>query len=135
MTKEERKEYMKAWYQAHKEEHNKKMKDYYEAHKEECYAYKNEYIKSDLNLLGHTKQSIREKSRYILKRMNLHIDNYEIHHCFGYEDPSKFIYISKALHSKIHQYLRDNKIDAATDHWMQIRDLVNSTDEFMYIKC
>lgn len=135
MTKEERKEYMKAWYQAHKEEHNKKSKDYYEAHKEECYAYKNEYIKSDLNSLGQTKQSIRLKSRHILKRMNLHIDNYEIHHCFGYEDPSKFIYISKALHSKIHQYLRDNKIDAATDHWMAIRDLVNSTDEFMYIKC
>ena len=135
MTKEEQKEYMKAWYQAHKEEHNKKSKDYYEAHKEECYAYKNEYIKSDLNLLGQTKQSIRLKSRHILKRMNLHIDNYEIHHCFGYEDPSKFIYISKALHSKIHQYLRDNKIDAATDHWMAIRDLVNSTDEFMYIKC
>lgn len=135
MTKEERKEYMKAWYQAHKKEHNKKCKDYYEAHKEECYAYKNEYIKSDLNLLGHTKQSIRLKSRRILKCMNLHIDNYEIHHCFGYEDPSKFIYISKALHLKIHQYLRDNKIDAATDHWMAIRDLVNSTDEFMYIKC
>ena len=67
--------------------------------------------------------------------MNLHIDGYEIHHCFGYEDPSKFIYISKSLHSKIHQYLRDNNIDASTDHWMHIRDIVNSTDEFMYIKC
>ena len=67
--------------------------------------------------------------------MNLKIPGYEIHHCFGYEDPSKFIYISKELHLKIHQYLRDNNIDADTDHWMAIRDLVNNADEFMYIKC
>ena len=75
------------------------------------------------------------KSRYILKKMNLHIDGYEIHHCFGYDDASKFIYISKALHRTIHQFLHDNNIDASTDHWMHIRDLVNSTDEFTYIKC
>ena len=146
MTKEEykeykkayyqaRKEYMKVYYQAHKEERNKKMKAYFQAHKEERKEYDKAYKKADVNSLGQTKNYIRKKSNDILKQMNLKIPGYEIHHCFGYEDASKFIYISKSLHLKIHQFLRDNKISADTDHWMAIRDLVNSTDEFMYIKC
>ena len=118
--KEEIKAYMKAWDKAHKEERK---------------AYKKAYSRSELNALGQTKNSIRCASNIILKQMNLKIPGYEIHHCFGYEDPSKFIYISKSLHLKIHQFLRDNKIRADTDHWMQIREIVNSTDEFMYIKC
>lgn len=150
MTKEERKEYMKAYYQAHKEQRKAKKKEWYEAHKESEKAtmkawneahkddrkeYMKAYRQADVNSLGQTKNYIRKKSNNILKQMNLKIPWYEIHHCFGYEDPSKFIYISKSLHLKIHQYLRDNKISADTDHWMQIRDIVNSTDEFMYIKC
>lgn len=137
---------MQAYYQAHKEEAKAKNKAYYQAHKEECKAYyqahkeqynvnQKAYQKSDVNSLGESKNNIRTKSRQILKKMNLNIPGYEIHHCFGYEDASKFIYISKSLHLKIHQYLRDNHIDAGKDHWMAIRDLVNATDEFMYIKC
>ena len=147
--KEYMKEYHKAYYKAHKEErkayyqaHKEEAKAWYEANKEERKARREarkeeikEYIKADVNSLGQTKHSIRCKSQSILKQMNLHIPGYEIHHCFGYEDPSKFIYISKALHLKIHQYLRDNNIDAGKDHWMDIRDIVNSTDEFTYIKC
>lgn len=165
MTQEERKEYQKAYYQAHKEQykeyyqaHKEELKAYqkayqkaysqnhkeetktaskayYKANKEYYNAYHKAYKKYDVNSLGQTKESIRSKSLYILKKMHLNIPGYQIHHCFGYEDPSKFIYISKSLHLKIHQYLRDNNIDASSDHWMQIRDLVNSTDEFMYIKC
>ena len=161
MTKEEYKAYQKAYYQAHKEQFKEQKKAYYqatkeqrkayiqahkeqrkawfEAHKEhyKAYgkAYQKAYLKSDVNSLGETKHSIRQKSQYILKKMNLNIPDYEIHHCFGYEDPSKFIYCSKSLHRKIHQYLRDNNIDASSDHWMTIRDIVNSADEFMYIKC
>lgn len=172
MTKEERKEYNRAQYQAHKQEILAKKKEYYKASKEQIKAYyqsnkkkiiarikaynqgRKEQIKvykkawdasnkdkhkayqqSDVNSLGQTKESIRKKSRQILKKMNLNIPGYEIHHCFTYDDPNKFIYISKSLHLKIHQYLRDNNIDAGKDHWMDIRDLVNSTDEFMYIKC
>ena len=132
------KEESKAYYQAHKEEvkawqqsHKEERKAWREARKEEIKAY----IKSDVNSLGQTKQSIRSKSKYILKKMHLNIPGYQIHHCFGYEDASKFIYISKSLHLKIHQYLRDNNIDAGKDHWMAIRDLVNDTDEFIYIRC
>ena len=129
------KAYMKAWHEEHKEQHNAAIKAWHVEHRKQVNEYKKAYQKTEVNSIGQTKQSIRYKSWYILKQMNLHIPGYEIHHCFGYEDPSKFIYISKSLHLKIHKYLRDNKIDAATDHWMAIRDLVNSTDEFMYIKC
>ena len=154
MTREERKSYNKAYYQAHKEqckaysqayyqenkqEHLKRCIAYHKAHKEEIKAYgkayMKEYNKTDVNSLGQTKNSIRCKSMRILKKSGIKIPDYEIHHCFGYEDASKFIYISKELHTKIHRFLRDNNIDADSDHWMAIRDLVNSTDEFMYIKC
>ena len=157
MTKEERKEYyqshkdsekakMKAYYQANKD----KFKAYYQAHKEDkkayykenkeqinAYkkAYKKAYTKNEVNLLGQTKANIRQKSRIILKKSGIKIPGYQIHHCFGYEDASKFIYISKELHLKIHQFLRDNNINADKDHWMEIRDIVNDSDEFMYIKC
>ena len=129
--KEQRKEHHKAYYQAHKEYY----KAYYQAHKEDYKTYQKAYKKADVNSLGQTKNYIRKKSHNILKQMNLNIPDYEIHHCFGYEYASKFIYISKSLHLKIHQFLRDNNIDAGCDHWMAIRDIVNSTDEFMYIKC
>lgn len=148
MTKD-RKAYMKAWHAAHREEHNAYMKAYskayYSAHKDQAKAankaykqahkeYTKAYMKADVNSLGQTKESIRCKSRYILKKMKLNIPGYEIHHCFTYDDPNKFIYISRSLHLKIHQFLRDNNIDADSDHWMAIRELVNSTDEFWYIK-
>ena len=132
------KEYRKAWYQAHKEEQKARCKAWRDAHKEEFREYQKEYKKSyyqaDVNALGQTKGSIRMKSNYVLKEMNLHIDGYEIHHCFGYEDSNKFIYISKSLHLKIHKFLRENNIPADSNHWMSIRELVNSSDEFTYIK-
>ena len=141
--KEQVKARKKAYKQAHKEEvnayMNSYMKAYRQAHKEHYRDYQRDYMKayskSDVNSLGQTKDSIRKKSRHILKQMNLHIDGYEIHHCFGYEDPSKFIYCSREMHRTIHKYLREHNIDASCDHWMHIRDLVNSTDEFTYIKC
>ncbi len=140
--KDEMKPKKKAYYEAHKDEMKAKKKAYHQTHKEEAKAYREAHkeqakarMKSDVNSLGQTKNNIRAKSRRILKQMNLHIDGYQIHHCFGYDDPSKFIYCSIALHLKIHQLLRDNNISADSDHWMHIRDLVNSTDEFWYIKC
>ena len=151
--KEDRTEYNKAYYQAHKEQIKEQrkayIKAYNQAHKEEkkawreankehynAYqkAYKKDYTKAEVNALGQSKASIRQKSQRILKKSGIKISGYQIHHCFGYEDPSKFIYCSKSLHLKIHQFLRDNEIDADKDHWMAIRDLVNSTNEFWYIK-
>ena len=145
MTREEMKEYKKAYYQAHKDAHKASMKAWYEAHKEsvnasvKAYKQANKekvkaYMQSDVNSLGQTKQSIRQKSLRILKKMNLKIPRYEIHHAFGYEDASKFIYISKSLHLKIHSYLKEHNIDADTDHWQAISNIVNSTYEFIYIK-
>ena len=132
--KEERKAYGKAWCEANKES----VKAWHEANKEQLKAYhkayQKEYYKSDVNSLGQRKAIIRRKSQRILKKMNLKIPRYEIHHAFGYEDASKFIYISKSLHSKIHKYLREHNIDADSDHWQAISNIVNSTYEFIYIK-
>lgn len=129
------KEYQKAYYQEHKEEKKARCKAYNQEHKEEYNEYSKAYHKANLNTLGQTKNYIRLKSRLVLKRMNLHVDGYEVHHCFGYEDPNKFIYISKSLHLKIHKFLRENNIPADSNHWLAIRELVNNADEFTYIKC
>ena len=131
----DRKEYMKAYYQAHKEQALAKKKAYRQANKDQIKAYQKEYYKTEVNSLGQTKASIRKKSQRILKKSGIKIPGYQIHHCFGYEDASKFIYCSKSLHTKIHQYLRDNNIDADSDHWLAISHIVNSTYEFIYIKC
>ena len=151
MTKEERKAYKKAYYEAHKEEHKAYMKAYrqahkeeakayikehkeerkayikayYQSHKEQCNEYLKKYEKDDLNALGQTKAIIRNKSLYILKKSGIKIPGYENHHCFGYDDPSKFIYCSKEMHLKIHQFLRDNNIAAASDHYEQIKHLLD----------
>ena len=123
--KRDRKEYMKAYNkayrQSHKEERKAYTKAYNQAHKEQCKAYK----QSDLNSLGQIKHSIRMKSLSILKKSGIKIPGYQIHHCCTYNDPSKFIYCSKSLHLKIHQFLRDNNIDAASDHYEQIKHLLD----------
>ena len=135
-TKEECNEYMKAYYQAHKKQRKAQMKAWKEAHKEQCKAwyeankeqrkaYAIEYSKSDVNSFGEKKNNIRRKSQSILKKSGIKIDGYEIHHCFTYNDPSKFIYCSKETHLKIHQYLRDNNIDADIDHYEQIKHLLD----------
>lgn len=124
--KKERKEYWKEYYRAHKEE--RKVRDkayhkaYYQAHKEES----NLYRRSHTNSQGKTKNSVRCMSRYYLFNMLKHkkLKGYEIHHCFGYEDYKKFIYIPRGLHLQIHQFLRDNKIDADSNHYNQIEHII-----------
>ena len=130
--KEKQKEYMKAYHQAHKDERNARSKAWYQSHKEE----RNAYQKSDTNSLGHTKDNIRRKSRHYLYNVLKHtkLKNYEIHHCFGYDDYRNFIYIPKSLHLKIHQFLRDNNIDADTDHYSKIVHLIIACEEYVYIK-
>ena len=131
---------MKAWYQEHKEERKAYHKDWVQAHREErkAYnkAYQKAYKKSDTNSSGHTKNSVRLKSHYYLFKVLKHtkLDGYEIHHCFGYDDYRNFIYIPKSLHLQIHQFLRDNNIDADTDHYSKIAHLVVAWDGYVYIK-
>ena len=127
--REERKAYkrvhreeIKSWYQAHKEDRKAYSRDYYQAHKEDHNAYK----KSDTNSEGITKNCIRSKSNYYLFKVLNHtkVEGYEIHHCFGYDDYRHFIYIPKALHLQIHQYLRDNNVDADSNHYAQIEHII-----------
>ena len=125
--KEDIKSYNKAWYEAHKESEKTKKKAYKQAHKEQCKAYTRNYIKSDLNVLGQTKESIRHKSRRYLNKYGTKIPGYQIHHCSTYEDPTKFIYCSKEMHRLIHAYLRQHNIDADSDHYKYIKHLLDDT--------
>lgn len=124
-NKADRKEYFRAYNKA-----------YYEAHRDKILSQKKAYKKSDTNSNGVPKNSIRERSRYYLFKVLKHtkLKGYEIHHCFGYVDYRNFIYIPKSLHLQIHQYLRDNNIDAETDHYSKIAHLVIGWDGYVYIK-
>ena len=156
MNSEERKEYMKAYYQAHKEQckdwyqaNKDKCKAWYQANKDKCKAYNQahkeeikakqkawyqankEHVKaykqSEVNSLGQTKKSIRSKSRYYLNKYGTKIPGYQIHHCCTYNDPYKFIYCSKEMHRLIHAYLRQHEIDADSDHYEQIKHLLDDS--------
>ena len=157
MYSQERKEYKKAYYQAHKESVKAKQKAYYQAHKEsekakkkayyqankeqfkeqkkawkeshkeELKAYSRNYIKNDVNSFGQTKQSIRRKSRYYLEKYGTKITGYQIHHCCTYDDPYKFIYCSKEMHRLIHAYLKQHNIDADSEHYKYIKHLLDDS--------
>ena len=157
MNSEERKEYKKAWYEAHKESVKAKQKAYYQAHKEsekakkkayykshteehkarvktwkeshteELKAYARNYIKNDVNSFGQTKESIRRKSRYYLEKYGTKIPGYQIHHCCTYDDPYKFIYCSKEMHRLIHAYLKQHNIDADSEHYKYIKHLLDDS--------
>ena len=100
-----------------------------------CKEYMKEYRTKDLNSDGKPKVYIRNQSKYILfeQRKHTKLNDYQIHHAFGYNDPSKFIYIPKSLHIKIHQYLRDNNIDADSNHYKYISTMINECEEYIYI--
>ena len=125
--KEQHKSICKAWKEAHKEEAKAYMKAWYEANKEQQKEYKKAYKKSDLNSLGKTKTSIRLKSNRYLNKYGTKIPGYEIHHCCTYTEPYKFIYCSKEMHKLIHAYLRQHNIDADSDHYDQIKHLLDES--------
>ena len=94
--------------------------------------YYKEYLTNENNKCKHV---VRGQSAYILfnRRKHTRLKGYEIHHCFGYDDPSKFIYIPKSLHNKIHQLLRDKNLDADSNHYAHIVQLLNDCVEYTYV--
>lgn len=94
--------------------------------------YYKEYLIDDNNKHKHI---VRNQSACILFKQRKHtkLKGYEIHHCFGYDDPSKFIYIPKTLHSAIHKFLREHFIDASSNHYKYITELLNNCVEYTYI--
>lgn len=125
------------WYERYMEQHKLRCREYRK--KPEVKKYQNEYHSeyrlTDLNSNGKIKNNIRKMSNHILfnERHHTKLKGYEIHHCFGYEDPSKFIYIPKSLHTKIHKYLRDNNINANSNHYKYISTMINECEEYTYI--
>lgn len=125
--KESVKAYKKAWREAHKEDVKAKNKAYYQANKEEYNEYMKAYCKSDVNSHGQTKHSIRMKSLRYLEKYGTKIPGYQIHHCCTYDDPYKFIYCSKEMHLLIHAYLRQHEIDADSEHYKYIKHLLDDS--------
>ena len=88
-----------------------------------------------LNDKGQSLHDIRKRSRRYLFQIlgQEQLPNYEVHHCFTYNDYHKFIYIPKELHREIHKRLRELKIDAKSNHYEQIEDLIKNSDKYVYI--
>ena len=133
-VKEYQKEYQKTYSRTHKvprEKHNARMKAWREANKEKSRGYyrdyNKEYYKYDVNSSGKTKHSIRCISNQYLNKYGTKIPDYQIHHCCTYDEPYKFIYCSKETHRIIHAYLREHNIDADSDHYEQIKHLLDDT--------
>lgn len=118
----------------HREEHKEYTRKWRTEHKDEHDVYMSKYISEDLNKNGMTKHRVRKLSRQRLFKTHTKLNGYEIHHCFGYDDTNKFIYIPKTLHLQIHQLLKDNNISADSNHWNAIRGIVNSCEEYTYIR-
>ena len=129
--KEQYRDYQKAYNQANKEQKKAYQKAYNQAHKEQYNAYqkayRKAYYKSDVNALGETKSSIRQKSQRYLNKYGKKIEGYQIHHCCTYTEPYKFVYCSRAMHKLIHAYLRQHNIDADSDHYEYIKHLLDDT--------
>lgn len=128
-NKDQYRDYQKAWHEANKDKVKAYNKAWREANKEQQKEYKKEYMKayrkSDVNANGQTKTSIRCKSQYYLRKYGTKIEGYQIHHCCTYSEPYKFIYCSKEMHKLIHSYLRQHNIDADSDHYEQIKHLLD----------
>lgn len=122
-------------YRDHKKAHMREYANELYKNSSEHREYVEEYKMKDLNSNGIPKSDIRVQSDHILFRQRKHakLKGYEIHHCFGYDDPSKFIYIPKTLHSAIHKFLREHSIDASSNHYKYITELLNNCAEYTYI--
>lgn len=123
--------YNKEYYQAHSEQRKASVKAWQESHKEQYReyqkSYQKDYYKSELNSLGQTKSSIRSKSQRYINKYGTKIPGYQIHHCCTYTEPYKFIYCSREMHKLIHSYLRQHNISADSDHYAQIKHLLDDT--------
>lgn len=122
-NKDKIKSQIKAWKNTHKDYEKTKLKEWKEANREHLHAYS----KADMNSLGQTKGSIRNKSYHYLIKYGQKIKGYEIHHCCTYTEPYKFIYCPKEMHRLIHAYLKQHNIDADSDHYQYIKHLLDDT--------
>lgn len=128
---QDRKEYMKEYHRTHKVklDRSEYFKKYRATHKAERNIKHRAYDKlhKDLN-------NARRRTQRYFNSLNLSkIPGYEIHHCCGYDEYTKFIYIPRYLHYKIHNRLRELNIDANTNHYNYIVDLINNCSEYTYI--
>lgn len=131
----DRKEYFKDYWLKNKLRLGEKKRKYARYYYKQHHTNKNNPY-SELTTIQKHKGITRKKSSQYLFNTIKHskLKDYEIHHCFGYEDFKCFIYIPKELHLQIHQFLRDNGISADSNHFSQIAHIINDWNGYTYIK-
>ena len=120
-----------------KEKHREYMREYMQVHfnTPEYKEYAKQYARNYTRDPEHKRlYNCRAASNRILRKLGIRVDGYEIHHCWGYDDPSKFVYIPRRLHRDIHIALNEAGIDAKNNHWDHIKDIIMNYKGFTLIK-
>ena len=87
----------------------------------------------DVTKDGTPKKDVRSETRRLLKKFKVNkLKGYVVHHCCGYDNEDKFVYIPVKLHNEIHKRLKSLKIEADSNHWNYIVDLINNCDKYTY---
>ena len=91
------KEYKKKYNKIYKQTHKEYAKEY---NKKNNVNYKNARKLKDDDYLEDCRNHIR--SGYIVRKLKIKRDDFQIHHCFGKKNYNSFIYLPKDLHKELH---------------------------------
>lgn len=97
-------------------------------------AAKRYKVEVDVTSDGKPRRNVRATSKKYLKRFGIEKQKgYVIHHCCGYENPDKFVYLPVELHNKIHKFLRANNIIADSNHYDMIKNMLSESDKPTFV--
>lgn len=88
-----KKEYNRIYKQTHKEYAKEYNKNYNVKYKAERRLLDKDYYDDYIN---------HNRSGWIIRKLNIKRDDFQIHHCFGIKNYNSFIYLSKNLHKELH---------------------------------
>lgn len=97
-------------------------------------AAKRYKVEVDVTSDGKPRRNVRATSKKYLKRFGIEKQKgYVIHHCCGYENPDKFVYLPVELHNKIHKFLRANNVIADSNHYDMIKNMLSESDKQTFV--
>lgn len=88
-----KKEYNRIYKQSHKEYAKEYNKNYNVKYKAERRLLDKDYYDDYIN---------HNRSGWIIRKLNIKRDDFQIHHCFGIKNFNSFIYLPKDLHKELH---------------------------------
>ena len=97
-------------------------------------AAKRYKVEVDVTADGTPRRNVRSSSKKYLKRFGIEKQKgYVIHHCFGYENRDKFVYLPVELHNEIHKFLRSKDIIADSNHYELIKDMLERSEKPTFV--